>query len=238
MNYKLLQGAYSFDTELLHEQANPNEEKKFYINGIFGETEAVNKNGRLYQKEEMEKEILRFNDKMIPSGTALNELRHPESPEVNPEKVCDRTVKLYMDGNLVMGKALVLDTPMGKIERTIMEGGGKLGKSSRSLGQVEQVKKESSGLPNGEVYNKVSNLNLICFDTVTDPSVATAMVDHIVENKEWIIANDGSYKMVSQNTMNDTINAYSKLEESLKTLPKHESQAYLRECFVNFIKSL
>lgn len=219
--YKLLVDQNKHVLNPIMEQANRDEERKLYIEGIFGEAAAINQNGRLYQQEEFEKEIERYNKEFVQEGRAFNELEHPTTTTIDLERTVDRTVSLRMEGNKVIGKAIILDTPKGRIEKAIIEGGGRIGKSSRALGQIKETKDKSGD------YDLVSDMHLICFDTVADPSVATAIVDPILEQKNWIIGKDGEFLEAS----------FDKLEEDVKNLKK-DKETILTEAILSFIKSL
>lgn len=220
--YKLLLDSVDVPPlEVLTEQANKDEPKKLYVEGIFGQAGKVNKNGRVYDLQEMIQDIGRFNEEFVKTGRAGNELSHPSSPEINLERICDRTVSLTIDESTgtVFGKALVLDTPMGLIEKALIEGGTKVGKSSRAMGQL----RESRG-SQGQTFNQVNGLRLVCFDSVSDPSVSSAMVDPLLEKKEWII-----------NGSDWSVKPFDNFQSSLDTLPRKNKEEYLVECVKNFL---
>lgn len=152
--------------------------KKLYIEGIFLQAECVNKNKRKYSKGIMEREVARYGKEYIKENRALGELGHPDGPQVNLDRVSHRIISLKEDGNNYIGKALVLDTPMGTIVRNLIEGGTKLGVSSRGLGSLKPV--------NG--INEVQDDFFLATaaDVVHDPSAQSAFIDGIMENKEWI----------------------------------------------------
>lgn len=205
------------------EEANKDEPKKMYIEGIFGQAGKKNKNGRIYDPNEMQRDIERYNEELVKTGRALNELNHPSTPDINLERACDRTVMLRMESDgTVYGKALVMDTPMGRIERGLIEGGTRMGKSSRAMGQISE---KSFGQDSGDY---VTGLHLVCFDSVQDPSVGQALVDPLLEQKEWIIGEDGQY----------LLKPFENLEESLNTLPKHNREEYFVECFAKFMDQI
>lgn len=222
--YKLLidSNVVSF-LEPIEEQANKDEPKKVYVQGIFAQAGKKNKNGRIYDPNEMQQEIQRFNEEYVKTHRALNELNHPSTPDINLERACDMTVELHMESNgNVIGKALVLDTPMGKIEKALIESNVKLGKSSRALGQISE---RNIG---GESGDYVSGLKLVCFDSVQDPSVGTALVDPLLEQREWIMGDNGEF----------LLKPFEDLKESVSVLPKHNKEEYFVECFKNFMDSI
>lgn len=156
-------------------------EKEFYIEGIFMQSGIKNRNGRIYPKEVMEKQLSAYNENFVNSGRALGELGHPASPSVNLERVSHNIVKLeYSGDNNVVGKAKLLDTPYGNIAKSLVKDGVQLGVSSRGLGSI----KESNGaaVVQGDFY-------LAAVDIVADPSAPDAFVNGIMENTEWVYEN-------------------------------------------------
>ena len=222
--YKLLVDTNTHVLETIEEQTNKDEPKKLYIQGIFGQAGAKNKNGRVYDPEEMVADIERYNKEFISKGRSFNELNHPSEADVNLERICDRTVSLHMENDgTIIGKALVLDTPMGRIERALLEDDGKVGKSSRALGQMTE-----SRAKDGSNCNYVSSLRLVCFDSVFDPSVGSAIVDPLMEQREWIIGVDGGF----------LVKPFDHLVSNLAKLPKHGREDYVVESVVRFLNML
>jgi hypothetical protein len=155
--------------------------KDFYIEGIFMQSGIKNRNGRIYPKEVMQKQLSQYNENFVNSGRALGELGHPASPSVNLERVSHNIVKLeYSGDNNVVGKAKLLDTPYGNIAKSLVKDGVQLGVSSRGLGSI----KESNGVSvvQGDFY-------LAAVDIVADPSAPDAFVNGIMENCEWVYEN-------------------------------------------------
>lgn len=151
--------------------------KNFYIKGPFLQAEVVNGNKRVYPRAVLEKEVVAHMDTKIKQNRALGELGHPPTSEINLDRVSHLIKELTMDGNTAIGKAQILDTPMGKIAKALMESNVKLGVSSRGLGSLR----------NGIVQN---DYRLICVDIVSDPSGPNCFVDGILEsNKEWVVEN-------------------------------------------------
>lgn len=160
-------------------EAREDGKKSLYIEGIFMQSDKQNKNGRVYPKAVMEKEVNRYQD-LIKEKRSLGELGHPSNPTVNLDKVSHLITELKMDGTNVYGKAKILSTPMGKIaESLILEGAG-LGVSSRGLGSL----KEKNGV--NEVQN---DFMLATVDIVADPSAPDAFVQGIMEGAEWVLEN-------------------------------------------------
>lgn len=159
--------------------------KNFFIEGIFIQTEKENKNGRLYRKGIMEKEIERYQG-LINEKRSLGELGHPPNPQINLNQVSHLITGLRFEGNDVYGKAKILDTPMGKIVKNFIEEGVGVGVSSRGLGSLKEV--------NG--INEVQDdFHLATVDIVADPSAPDAFVQGIMESAEWILEN-GVWKAV------------------------------------------
>lgn len=154
-----------------------NGKKNYFIRGIFMESEQVNKNGRIYPSSIMEREVARYNDTYVKSNRSLGELGHPEGPSLNLDRVSHIIKEMKMDGNVVYGKAKILDTPYGNIVKNLIDEGVRLGVSSRGMGSLKQV--------NG-VNEVQSDFNLATVDIVADPSAPNAFVNGIMEGKEWI----------------------------------------------------
>jgi len=181
----------------------------------------ANQNGRVYQLDEMTKEVERYTSDMVKTRRAIGEMNHPQSTEVNPVNACHLVTELRQNGNYFMGKSLILDTPMGQLLKSLVKDKIQMGISTRGLGNLA----ESS---NGKM---VSNFHLICLDVVHQPSVQNAMLESILESKEWLVGNDGRILEVSAN-------AFSNLKESITKLPKHETDVFLKEQLMSFINSL
>ena len=161
-------------------EAKENGEKDVYIEGIFMQAEKENRNNRIYPKEVLEGATKKYVKEQVSTGRAVGELNHPEGPQINLDKVSHRITELKFKGNDVVGKALILDTPMGKIVKGLVEGGCKLGVSSRGMGTVEQKE--------GKTYVK-DDFVLATVDIVQDPSAPSAFVEGIMEGVEWIWEN-------------------------------------------------
>ena len=163
--------------EYITEAKKNGEGKDTYIEGIFMQAEKQNRNNRIYPKEVLEGATNKYVKEQVSTGRAVGELNHPEGPQINLDKVSHRITKLNFEGNNVVGKALILDTPMGKIVKGLVEGGCKLGVSSRGMGTVEQKE--------GKTYVK-DDFVLATVDIVQDPSAPSAFVEGIMEGVEWI----------------------------------------------------
>ena len=155
--------------------------KNYKIKGIFLQADIKNRNGRVYPMEILEKEVARYNKKFINENRAYGELGHPEGPTVNLERVSHMVTELYPDGKNFVGEAKIMETPMGKIVKNIMNEGGKLGVSSRGMGSLNQK--------NGANYVRDDFYLATAADIVADPSAPNAFVEGIMEGKEWVWTN-------------------------------------------------
>jgi hypothetical protein len=158
-----------------------NGKKNLYIEGIFLQSEIKNRNGRVYPYEVLNREVQRYNEQYVKSGRALGELGHPDGPTVNLDRVSHKIISLKSEGSNFIGKAQVLDTPMGKIAKSLLEEGVRLGVSSRGMGSLEER--------NGANYVRDDFMLATAADIVADPSAPDAFVDGIMEGKEWIWEN-------------------------------------------------
>ena len=189
-----------------------------YIKGIFMQTERENKNGRIYRKPVLEKELQRYQS-LIQEKRSLGELGHPPNPSINLNQVSHLITELKWDGNDIIGTAKILDTPMGKIAKNFIEEGVRLGVSSRGLGSL----KERNGI--NEVQD---DFHLATVDIVADPSAPDAFVEGIMENAEWICEN-GVWKTIEVEQAQKVIR-----KASSKQLAETKLKVF--EAFLNSIK--
>jgi len=156
-----------------------NGKKSLYIEGVFLQGNIKNRNGRMYPMETLQKEVGRYNESNIVTGRALGELGHPEGPTVNLDRVSHKIVSLKESGSNFIGKAKILNTPMGQIASSLIEEGVKLGVSSRGIGSLKPTK---------EGFNVVGDDFMLATaaDIVADPSAPDAFVEGIMEGKEWV----------------------------------------------------
>ena len=163
--------------EFLVEQKNG--KKSMYIEGVFLQGNIKNRNGRMYPMETLRREVGRYNENHIQAGRALGELGHPDGPTVNLDRVSHKIVSLKESGSNFIGKAKLLNTPMGKIASSLVEEGVKLGVSSRGIGSLKQTR---------EGVNIVGDDFMLATaaDIVADPSAPDAFVEGIMEGKEWV----------------------------------------------------
>src|SRR5210317_2540568 len=173
---KLISEYTEHDVQCIVERKE-NGDKSFVIEGVFAQSEQKNRNGRIYPKSIMEKAVNKYVTEQVSKKRAVGELNHPDGPTVNLDKVSHLITDLRMEGNNVMGKARILNTPMGQIVKGLLEGGVQLGVSTRGMGSLEQR--------NGVMYVK-DDFMLNTVDIVQDPSAPNAFVNGIMEGVDWI----------------------------------------------------
>ena len=164
------------NVKLLKEE-NEDGIRSYFIEGVFMQSEKKNKNGRIYPKDILMKEMKRYNDDYVIKKRALGELGHPEGPTVNLDRVSHMVESLWSDGDDIYGRAKIMDTPMGKIVKNLIDEGVSIGVSSRGMGSLEEK--------NGVKYVK-DDFVLSAVDCVSDPSAPDAYVNGIMEGKEWV----------------------------------------------------
>lgn len=190
-------------------------EKKYVIEGVFAQADQKNRNGRVYPKPIMERAVGKYVDEQVSKKRAVGELNHPEGPTVNLDKVSHLITDLKFEGNNVVGKAQILDTPMGKIVKGLLEGGVQLGVSTRGMGSLENR--------NGVAYVK-DDFILSTVDIVQDPSAPDAFVNGIMEGVDWVWKNGVLEPQVIE-----------QMETEIKTAPKaFRPEVQIRE-FKNFL---
>jgi len=155
--------------------------KTLFIEGPFLVAEAVNKNKRMYKEETMRNEVNRYNEEYISKNRAFGELGHPDTPSINLDRVSHLIVGLRQEGNAWIGKAKILETPMGNIARNLIEGGAQLGVSSRGMGSLKM--ENGINVVQGDFHLATAA------DIVADPSAPGAFVQGIMEGKEWMMVN-------------------------------------------------
>ena len=168
------------EINILTEETNG--KKTHFIEGIFLQSNLQNRNGRVYPKEIMAKEVERYNESYVKANRALGELGHPDGPSINLDRVSHMITSLREDGDNYIGKAKLMDTPMGNIAKGLIEGGAKLGVSSRGMGTLK-ANKDGINEVQDDFYLATAA------DIVADPSAPDAFVQGIMENKEWVVVN-------------------------------------------------
>jgi len=198
-----------------------NGKKNLYIQGVFLQSECVNRNGRMYPFQIMEREVKRYNENYVQKGRALGELGHPDGPTVNLDRVSHKIVSLEQKGNNWVGKAQILSTPMGNIAQALLGDGVCLGVSSRGIGSLRE---------NTKGYKEVGEDFMLATaaDIVADPSAPDAFVQGIMEGKEWVWEGGMLREKVAQHTYNkiNTLVDQGRLDE------------HKVELFQNFLNSL
>ena len=195
--------------------------KNLYIEGVFLQGNIKNRNGRMYPMETLQKEVGRYIKEHVDTGRALGELGHPDGPTVNLDRVSHKIIGLRESGTNFIGKAKILDTPMGQIAKSLIGEGVKLGVSSRGIGSLKPTK---------EGFNVVGEDFMLATaaDIVADPSAPDAFVDGIMEGKEWIWEGTVLRERKAEEIKNkiDTLTEQKQLEENKLNL------------FTEFINSL
>lgn len=192
------------DIQLIAEVDEKTGEKDYYIEGIFMQSEQKNRNGRVYPKSVLMDEVKRYNNEYVKKNRAMGELNHPQGPTVNLDRVSHIIKELREDGDDVYGKAKIMDTPMGKIAKNLIDEGAKLGVSSRGMGSLKANK-------NG-VNEVQKDFMLAAVDIVADPSAPNAFVNGIMEGAEWVWDNGvlrqqtiDEYKTVIEKTSKENL---------------------------------
>lgn len=203
--------------EVIEEQSNRNSSSNLYVKGPFIGCNSVNKNKRMYRLDDTRSEVQRYVNEMVQPGRAMGELNHPSSADVNLERACHLVTELHEVDDYFVGKAKVLSTPTGQILRALINDGVKVGMSTRALGQLMENKD----------YNLVQNMHLVAIDAVADPSYPKAFVNGILESASFVVNQDGRFEQI-----------YEDFGKSLKTLPKHDIESYLRQQIIKFINSI
>jgi|TARA_B110000908_G_scaffold46977_1_gene57301 hypothetical protein len=176
---RLISEYHDSDLEVITE-AKKDGTKSYFIEGVFMQADSKNRNGRIYEKRILESAVNKYVKEQVSTGRAVGELNHPEGPTINLDKVSHKITELRFEGSNVVGKASILNTPMGKIVEGLLEGGVKLGVSSRGMGTLVN-KKGTSYVGDDFMLSTV--------DIVQDPSAPEAFVNGIMEGVEWIWEN-------------------------------------------------
>jgi len=193
--------------------------KTLFIEGPFLVSEKVNRNGRMYKEETMRKEVNRYQEEYINKNRAFGELGHPDTPSINLDRVSHLIVGLRQEGNDWIGKAKILETPMGNIAKNLIEGGAQLGVSSRGMGSLKAV--------NGINIVQDDFHLATAADIVADPSAPGAFVQGIMEGKEWMLV-DGRWTEVQ----------YEEAKKQIRQASRKEIEQVSLQIFENFIKKL
>ena len=199
-------------------EAKQNGKKDVFIEGVFMMANSENRNHRVYESKVLQPAVQKYVEEQVKTGRAVGELNHPEGPTINLDKVSHLITDLRFEDNNVIGKAKILDTPMGQIVKGLLEGGVKLGVSSRGMGSLEER--------NGVNYVK-DDFQLATVDIVQDPSAPSAFVNGIMEGVEWIWEN-GILKPQE----------IEKIETEIKRTPKAQLAEAQVRVFQHFLSKL
>src|SRR5210317_1540772 len=209
---------YTEDNLEVLTEARKDGSKSYSIEGVFMSAEQKNRNGRIYPKDVMEGAVNKYNVEQVQKGRAVGELNHPEGPTVNLDKVSHKIESLKWQGNDVVGKATILETPMGQIVKGLLDGGVKLGVSTRGMGSLQRS--NDAMIVKGDFL-----LNAV--DIVQDPSAPSAFVNGVMEGVEWVW-NNGIIEP----------QAIEKMETEIKKAPRADLyETQVRE-FKNFLSLL
>ena len=195
------------------------DKKSLYITGPFLQAEITNRNGRCYSYNILEREVKKYNENYVKTGRALGELGHPEGPTVNLHRVSHMITSLIPEGNNFIGKAKILETPMGGIAKNLLEGGVKLGVSSRGVGSLVER--------NGVKYVGDDFMLATAADIVADPSAPDAFIQGIMEGKEWAWTNGMLTEKIK-----------SKVNSLTPTIDNQVREEKLLSLFNNFLRNL
>ena len=202
------------NAEYIVEEANG--KKNYSIKGVFMQSDVKNRNGRIYPKEILQKEVVRYNREFINKNRAFGELGHPDGPTVNLERVSHMIKSLTPEGSNFIGEARILETPYGKIVKSLIDEGAKLGVSSRGMGTLANV--GGANVVKDDFYLATAA------DIVADPSAPDAFVEGIMEGKEWVW-NNGILK-------EQEVNELKLQAESKERMARAEKNALVFESFL------
>lgn len=192
--------------------------RRYVIEGIFMQADSKNRNGRIYPRAVMEQAVNKYVTEQVSKGRAVGELNHPEGPTINLDKVSHKITDLRWEGNNIVGKAQILNTPMGRIVEGLMDGGVQLGVSSRGMGSL---------VSKGGVNYVGNDFQLATVDIVQDPSAPEAFVNGIMEGVEWIWEN-GIFKPQE----------IEQLETEIKKAPSNRLAEAQMKVFKDFLSKL
>jgi hypothetical protein len=207
------------DVKYLVEEDKKTGQKNYFIEGIFMQAEKKNRNGRVYPQQVLSKEVDRYNRDYVKQNRAFGELGHPDSPQINLDRVSHMITNLTPDGHNIMGKAKILDTPNGKIVKSLLDGGASLGVSTRGVGSLKAT--------NGYQLVQDDFHLATAADIVADPSAPDAFVRGIMENAEWILTNKGW-----------TAVHHDRAKKLLKEASRNEIEDVALNVFRNFMSKL
>lgn len=207
------------DIHILMEMNEKTGKKEMYIEGIFMQAETKNRNGRVYPLNVLTKEVDRYNNEYVSKNRAFGELGHPDSPTINLDRVSHMITSLKPSGNDIIGKAKILDTPNGKIVKSLLDGGASLGVSTRGVGSLKAA--------NGFQLVQDDFHLATAADIVADPSAPKAFVQGIMENAEWVLTDNGWQQVHLE-----------KAQKLIREASRNEIEDVALRLFENFISRL
>ena len=215
---KLIKEVYETTNLIVEEKLGKG--KEYFIEGIFLQAELKNRNGRVYPEEVMDKEVDRYVESYVKKNRAYGELGHPDTPSINLDRVSHLITSLKKEGTNYVGRAKILDTPMGKIAKGLLDGGANLGVSSRALGSLKMNKEGVQVVQDDFMLSTAA-------DIVADPSAPDAFVRGIMEQKEWVFV-DGKFVEKHIDEVRSTIS---------RTSSRHLEEAKIR-AFQHFLSKI
>lgn len=207
------------DVKYLVEYNEKTNAKEHFLEGIFMQAEKQNRNGRVYPRDILSKEADRYNREYVAKNRAFGELGHPDSPTINLDRVSHMITKLYPDGDNFVGKAKILDTPNGKIVKSLLDGGATLGVSTRGVGSLKPANGFQLVQPDFHLATAA--------DIVADPSAPDAFVRGIMENAEWILTDKGWQQIHVE-----------KAQKMIREASRHDIEAVALRLWENFVSKL
>ena len=204
-------------------EAKENGVKQYFIEGIFMQGDLKNRNGRIYPSEVIAKEVGRYNEQFIQKKRAFGELGHPEGPSINLDRVSHMITDLHQEGSNFVGRAKIMDTPMGKVVKSLMDEGATLGVSSRGMGSMKENKQGIMEVQNDFMLATAG-------DIVADPSAPQAFMRGIMEGTQWIYeVSSGTWRT------QDTV---EQIHEEAKHMTSKQLEENAHRLFSRFMKSL
>lgn len=195
--------------------------KNYFLEGVFLQAEQKNRNGRVYPKHVLVREVRRYIKEFVDRKRAFGELGHPDSPTVNLDRTSHMITSLTEDGNNFLGRAKVVDTPHGRIVKTLIDEGATLGVSSRGMGSLKTIKEGSVQQVQDDYFLATAA------DIVADPSAPDAFVQGVMEGKEWVYdASGGNFRLVED------------IAEEVRRAKKRELEEVSIKAFEKFLKNL
>ena len=214
------------DVQYITEATEDGKGKNYFIEGIIMQGDIKNRNGRMYPSNVIAKEMKRYNEVYVSKNRAYGELGHPAGPTINLDRVSHMFTELKQDGSNIVGRAKIMETPMGKIVKNLIDEGGLVGISSRGMGSIKQNK-------NGIMEVQDDFMLATAGDIVADPSAPDAFVKGVMEGVEWI------YDVASSSWQ--MANAFDQIEEEIRETAKvstRELEVKAAALFEKFVRSL